>query len=211
MCDGVRHATHSMTSIHLATREDAALIAAIYAPHCSSTAVSFEVDAPSADEIAKRIAATTAQYPWLVLADDGVVAGYAYASRHRDRAAYQWSVDVAVYVDRAHHRRGVGRALYTTLFELLRHQRYFKAYGGITLPNPSSVGLHEAVGFTLVGVYRGVGYKLGAWHDVAWFQKVLQPEHDAPAPPSSVSSIGGSEWQSAIARGLQQYRPNRGA
>jgi len=194
-----------MTFIRLATSEDAAAIADIYAPYCASTAVSFEVDPPSADDMAKRLAAVTAQYPWLVLEDGGVV-GYAYASRHRDRAAYQWSVDTAVYVNRSRQRRGVGRALYTTLFDLLRHQGYFKAYGGITLPNPSSVGLHEAVGFTLVGVYRGVGYKLGAWHDVAWFQKILQPEQHAPAPPSSVSSIGGSEWQSAVALGLQQYR-----
>jgi len=194
-----------MTSIRLATSEHAAAIADIYAPYCESTAVSFEVEAPSADEIAKRIAAITAQYPWLVLEDDGV-AGYAYASRHRERAAYQWSVDVAVYVSRAQQRRGVGRALYTTLFDLLRHQGYFKAYGGITLPNPSSVGLHEATGFTLVGVYRGVGYKLGAWHDVAWYQKVLQPERAAPPPPASMPSASSAEWQNAVARGLQQYR-----
>jgi L-amino acid N-acyltransferase YncA len=195
-----------MTSIRLATSEDAAAIAEIYAPYCTSTAVSFEVEAPSADEIAKRITATTAQYPWLVLEDEGVVAGYAYASRHRERAAYQWSVDVAVYVNRARHRRGVGRALYTTLFDLLRHQGYFKAYGGITLPNPSSVGLHEAVGFTLVGVYRGVGYKLGGWHDVAWFQKILQQQRDAPPAPGSMPSASSAEWKNAVARGLQQYR-----
>jgi phosphinothricin acetyltransferase len=193
-------------NIRLASAEDATAIAAIYAPYCESSPVSFEIVPPSADDIASRINTVTAQYPWLVLDAEGVVAGYAYASRHRERAAYQWSVDVAVYVNSAHHRRGVGRALYTTLFDLLRHQGFFKAYGGITLPNPSSVGLHEAVGFTLVGVYRGVGYKLGAWHDVAWFQKSLRPERHAPAPPSSVSSIGGSEWQSAVARGLQQYR-----
>ena len=194
-----------MTSIRTATVADAAAIAAIYGPYCTSTAVSFEVEAPSVDEIAKRITAITRQYPWLVL-DDGGVAGYAYASKHRERAAYQWAVDVAVYANRSYQRRGVGRALYTTLFDVLRYQGYFKAYGGITLPNASSVGLHEAVGFTLVGVYRGVGYKLGAWHDVAWYQKVLQPERPAPAPPASVASIPDSEWRAAVARGLQQYR-----
>jgi L-amino acid N-acyltransferase YncA len=198
-----------MTSIRLATSDDAAAIADIYAPYCASTAVSFEVDPPSAEEIAKRIATITAQYPWLVLEDNGVVAGYAYASRHRDRAAYQWSVDVAVYVNRAHQRRGVGRALYTTLFDLLRHQGYFKVYGGITQPNPSSVGLHEAMGFTMVGVYRRVGYKLGAWHDVAWYQKVLQPER-APDPPRPILSLETTEWNDAVAQGRRFYSARRG-
>jgi phosphinothricin acetyltransferase len=193
------------TRIRLATIADAEAVAAIYAPYCASTAISFEVDAPSTVEIATRITTITAQYPWLVLDDDGVVAGYAYASKHRERAAYQWAVDVAVYVSRTYQRRGVGRALYTTLFDVLRHQGYFKAYGGITLPNASSVGLHEAVGFTLVGVYRGVGYKLGDWHDVAWYQKVLQPERDGPSAPRPVSSISDAQWQSAFARGLQEY------
>src|SRR5205823_14506191 len=135
-------------------------------PSCESTAVSFEVVAPSTEEIADRIRTISAHFPWLVLDDNGIIAGYAYASRHRDRAAYGWSVDTAVYVSSSHRRCGVGRALYTTLFQLLRLQGYFKAYAGITLPNRASTGLHEAVGFKLVAVYRGVGYKHGVWHDV---------------------------------------------
>jgi L-amino acid N-acyltransferase YncA len=176
--------------IRLATTGDGAAIARIYAPFCEATAVSFEYLAPSPDEMAGRIAATTAVYPWLVFLDDETVAGYAYASRHRDRAAYAWSVDTAVYVDADHQRRGVGGALYRRLFDLLRLQGFVHIYAGVTLPNPASLRLHESAGFTPVGVYRRVGYKLGAWHDVAWFQADLQPEPIDPAPPQSVSALG---------------------
>jgi L-amino acid N-acyltransferase YncA len=196
-----------LPTIRLASKDDAAAVAAIYGPFCESTAVSFEYMAPSIEEMASRIQTTTAQFPWLVLDDNGVVAGYAYASRHRERAGYVWSVDVAVYVDPAHHRCGVGRALYATLLQLLRLQGYFKAFAGIVPPNPASTGLHEAVGFTLLGVYRGVGYKQGAWYDVAWYQMALQPERlnpDAPVPVSAVAQSPG--WAEAVSLGLTHYR-----
>ena len=154
-----------------------------------------------------RIGTVTAQFPWLVLDAAGVVAGYAYATRHRERVAYGWSVDTAVYVSPIHRRCGVGRALYTTLFELLRLQGYFKAYAGITLPNSASTGLHEAVGFTLVGVYHGVGYKHGVWHDVAWYDIALQPERSNPGPPVPVSVLTDSSgWAEAVSQGLKHYR-----
>jgi L-amino acid N-acyltransferase YncA len=182
-------------TIRLASRDDAAAVAAIYAPFCDSTPISFEIAAPTAEQIASRILAITAQYPWLVLEDAGDIAGYAYASRHRERAAYGWSVDVSAYVHPAHHRRGVARALYTALFDLLRRQGYFKAFAGITLPNPASTGLHEAMGFRLIGVCEGVGYKHGRWHDVAWYQMPLQPERSDPAAPLAVSALAGTrEW-----------------
>jgi L-amino acid N-acyltransferase YncA len=190
----------------MAADADAAAIAAIYGPYCESTAVSFETVPPSTEEIANRIRNTTVQFPWLVLQDDGVVAGYAYATRHRDRAAYGWSVDTAVYVSPTHRRRGVGRALYATLFHLLRAQGYFKAYAGITLPNAGSIGLHEATGFAPVGVYEGVGYKHGAWHDVAWYHLRLQPERDNPAAPSPVSALAPRRWADAAEQGLRHYQ-----
>jgi phosphinothricin acetyltransferase len=193
-------------TIRLASQDDAAAVAAIYGPFCESTAVSFEYVAPSAQEIANRIQTTTAQCPWLVLFDDGLLAGYAYASRHRERAAYRWAVDVAVYVSPTHHRRGVGRALYTTLFQLLRLQGYFKAFAGITLPNRASTGLHEAMGFTVLGRYRGVGYKHSAWHDVVWYQMSLQPERLNPDPPAPVSALESASWDEAVSEGLKQYR-----
>jgi len=176
-------------TIRLAQTADAAAVAAIYGPFCETTAVSFEVAAPDAGEMAARIDAVTRQYPWLVLERDGAIAGYAYATRHRDRAAYMWSVDTAVYVDAAARRTGVGRALYDKLFTLLVEQGYFKAYAGITVPNEASVALHTAVGFTSVGTYHGVGYKLGAWRDVAWFERRLQPEQPDPAPPRPVHAV----------------------
>lgn len=189
------------TSIRLALPTDAPAIAAIYAPYCESGPVSFETVAPSPEEMAQRIGTIGVQWPWLVLDVGGVVAGYAYATRHRERSAYQWAVDTGVYISSAHRRRGVGRALYTTLFELLRRQGYFKACAGITLPNPASVALHEAVGFKQIGVYRGIGYKLGSWHDVAWYEAELQPEIANPAPPRPISALQESEWRDAIASG----------
>jgi phosphinothricin acetyltransferase len=196
-----------LARIRMASRDDATAVAAIYGPFCESTAVSFEYVAPSIEEIASRIQTTTDQFPWLVLDDNGVVTGYAYASRHRERAAYRWAVDVAVYVSPIHHRRGVGRALYSTLFQLLRSQGYFKAFAGITLPNGASTGLHEAMGFTVLGLYRGVGYKHGAWHDVAWYQMALQPERLNPDPPAPVSALVESPgWAKAVSEGLKHYR-----
>ena len=169
--------------IRAARSEDAAAIAAVYAPYVTDDVASFETQAPDADELASRMAARP-RLPWLVSERAGSVTGYCYASRHRDRAAYRWSADVSVYLARSEHRRGTGRALYLELFELLRELGYVNAYAGIALPNDASVGLHEALGFRLVGVYRGVGYKFGAWRDVGWWQLPLV-EHppDQPSEP----------------------------
>ena len=191
-------------TIRLATEAAAAAVAAIYAPFCEATPVSFEETAPTPAEMAGRIRKILEQYPWLVLDDGGVVAGYAYAGKHRERPAYRWSVDVSVYVDPGYRRRGVGRALYAALFALLRLQGFFKAYAGVTLPNPASVGLHTAVGFAPVGVYRGVGFKHGAWHDVGWYQLALQPERPAPEEPRPVAAVLASpEGRAALADGLR--------
>jgi phosphinothricin acetyltransferase len=168
--------------------------------------ISFEDAAPTADEMARRITTVaSAGRPWLVLEAADRMAGYAYASAHHERAAYRWSVSSAVYVARSDHRRGVGSALYTTLFELLRHLGYYQVSAGITLPNPASVALHESFGFKLVGVYRDIGYKMGAWHDVAWYQTTLQPARP-PSEPRSIDTLhGGSEWHDAVRRGLTRY------
>jgi L-amino acid N-acyltransferase YncA len=152
---------------------DAAACANIYAPFVTDSAISFEDDPPSEPEMRGRIAALTARYPWLVAEDRGRVLGYAYASPHRDRAAYRWAADVAIYVAPEHQGRGVGRALYEALFELLGAQGVRMACAGITLPNEASVALHVRLGFQLVGSYRRIGWKLGAWHDVAWYQRPL--------------------------------------
>ena len=160
--------------IRFAELSDAAAIQAIYAPNVRSTAISFELVPPSVEEMAGRIARISQQYPWLVCEVDGVVAGYVYACQHRERAAYRWAVDVTVYIDAAYWRRGIGRALYTSLIALLGQQGYTRAYAGITLPNAGSVGVHEAVGFERVAIYPQVGFKLGQWRDVGWWQLVLR-------------------------------------
>ena len=175
--------------IRLSHPSDAAQIAAIYAPFCGDSPVSFEVVPPSAAEMAGRIQKITGRFPWLVADENGAVAGYAYASPHRERAAYRWSADVTVYIHERFRRKGVGRALYSSLFALLRLQGYFKAYAGITVPNPGSTGLHEAVGFELVGIYNDVGYKTGAWRNVGWWGLTLQPPANPPVEPRPFPEI----------------------
>jgi phosphinothricin acetyltransferase len=161
---------------------DSAACAAIYAPYVQGSAISFEEDALDAAQFAERIATTTRTHPWLVLEDGGRVVGFAYASQHRTRAAYRWAADVGIYVDPADQRRGAGRRLYEGLFELMRRQNLRIACAGITLPNDASVGLHRALGFEEVGVYREIGYKRGAWHDVMWMALALSPAGDGPPP-----------------------------
>lgn len=196
-----------MGTIRLATAFDASAIAAIYRPYCEESAVSFEQVAPTAVEMARRIATVTTQRPWIVLEDNGTVVGYAYAGAHHERWAYRWSVNTAIYISAAQQRRGAGRALYVTLFDLLRHLGYYRAAAGITLPNEASVGLHAALGFTLVGVYRDIGYKLGAWRDVAWYEAVIQPLVADPQEPRGMAALSRSQaWLDAIAHGLTHYK-----
>jgi len=177
-----------MLTIRMADAGDAAAVAAIYRPYVTDAVTSFELDPPGTAEMAARIQSVLTLAPWLVCAGaDGQLQGYAYASRHHERAAYRWSVDVAVYISASHHRRGVGRALYESLFSLLRLQGFYVAHAGITLPNAASVGLHEALGFQPVGVYPAVGWKFGAWRDVGWWRLPLQDLVPAPAPPLSLA------------------------
>jgi L-amino acid N-acyltransferase YncA len=176
-------------NVRLATEQDAPAVAAIYAPFCDENVVSFEYAAPTADEMGARIRTILAQWPWLVVDEGGSVVGYAYAARHSERAAYGWAVNTGIYVADGQRGRGVGHALYTALFALLRAQGYFKACAGITLPNPQSIRLHERFGFALVGVYPGIGYKKGAWHDVAWYEAAIQPERPEPPLPRPIGDI----------------------
>lgn len=169
--------------IRLAVPGDGAALSDIYRPAVTDGSTSFELDAPDANEMARRVARVMERTPWLILEQAGKVLGYAYATPHRDRAAYQWSVEVSAYVHADAQRKGVARMLYTSLFAVLVAQGFRNAYAGITLPNPASEGFHRALGFTPVGVYRGVGYKRGAWHDVVWLERLLAPRVLAPPPP----------------------------
>ena len=188
--------------IRLAQETDADAIAAIYAPSVDATAVSFETVAPDRQEMGRRVSRTLEALPWLVCDLGGQPAGYAYAARHNERSAYQWSVNTSVYIDARFQRRGIGRGLYLSLFAILAAQGYVNAYAGITLPNPGSVGLHEAMGFEKVGVYRNVGFKFGAWHDVGWWQLALREHEKRPPAPIDVAAVvGQSGWDALLARG----------
>ncbi len=178
---------------------DAAPVAAIYAPNVVNSVASFELEPPGAAEMAARIRTTNAWSPWLVAvepgrAGDGQVVGYAYATRHRERAGYRWAVDLSVYVASDRQGRGIGRRLYSALLPILRLQGFQHAYAGITPPNPGSFSLHEAMGMTRIGEYERVGYKLGAWWSVTWLGMPLQPVlPDPPAEPTSLLDLLADE------------------
>jgi phosphinothricin acetyltransferase len=194
--------------IRLATESDAEAILAIYAPIVRETPISFEYDVPSIEEMGQRIHDKLAHgYPWLVAEQSGRIMGYAYGGRWRERAAYQWTVEVTVYVNPAFQRMGVGRALYTALFGVLRLQGFITVVAGITLPNEGSVRLHEAVGFKPVGVYQRVGYKFDLWHDVGWWGCGLQSPPATPQSPLDYKPLVGSPgWEAALATGVALLR-----
>lgn len=178
--------------IRFAREDDAGQIRAIYAPAITDSAISFEVDVPSIEEMRDRVRHKLLQFPWLVAEDDGEVLGYVYADRHAVRAAYQWSVDVSVYVGANARRAGVARRLYTLLFDMLRRQGYRNAFAIITLPNDPSVSLHESLGFVPAGRFPNAGYKLGAWHDVGYWHLALGDAAGEPEPPIPVTRL--PEW-----------------
>jgi L-amino acid N-acyltransferase YncA len=159
--------------IRAATIGDASRCADIYAPFVTGSWVSFETEAPDAKEMARRIVNYGFSHGWLVAEIAGEIAGYAYASPHRSRAAYSTSADVAVYVGAQYARQGIGAALYSALFMLLPDKGIHAVFAGIALPNDASIALHRSVGFTPVGIYRQVGWKLDGWRDVGWWQRLL--------------------------------------
>ena len=176
-------------TIRTATPDDAEAVAAIYAHVVRDTVISFELEAPGVQEMRSRSAATLQRLPWLVSLDaGGEVNGYVYASKHRERAAYQWAVEATAYVRADSRGRGIGKRLYTRLFETLADLGYYQAFAGITLPNEASVALHESVGFERIAVYRNVGFKHGAWRDVGVWQKTLQALRTPPQAPRAFAA-----------------------
>jgi phosphinothricin acetyltransferase len=172
-------------TIRTATAADATALLAIYAPFVEHTAVSFETVVPAVEEFAARIDKSNSRWAWLVAERDGTLLGYAYGSTHRERAAYRWSVETSAYVDPRFQRQGIGTGLYRALFAVLADKGYCNAFAGATLPNDASVALHRSVGFEPIGVFRSIGRKFGAWHDVAWMQRRLRdgpPGDEAQAP-----------------------------
>ena len=196
------------SKIRLATPADADAVLEIYGPFCEDSPITFETEKPELAEIESRIRKIADRFPWLVCENEKEVLGYAYASPHRDRAAYRWSVDVAIYISGKCRGQGYGTALYTALFELLRIQGYFQAYAGITLPNPASLRLHQRLGFELVGVYNRVGYKANAWHDVSWWGLTLQATDRPPTETLLIQdAIQREDFHAAIQSAESLLRP----
>ena len=192
----------TLRTIRIAEATDAQGVAEIYAASVVASPISFETEVPTPQEMERRIVAVLAFAPWLVCVGEERIEGYAYASPHRERAAYRWCVDVSVYVHDGCRRVGVGRALYTALLALLRAQGFYAAHAGITLPNEPSVRLHESFEFQPVGVYPRVGFKCGAWHDVGWWQHELRGRSAEPAPTKSMDALRRTaQWDEAIAAG----------
>ena len=171
-----------MYQVRLANPGDAVGILEIYAPYVRDTSITFETEVPSVERFSDRIATYLREWPWLVAETDGQIAGYAYASRYRERVAYQWSVECSVYIHDDHLRAGLARALYTALFALLKRQGYRNVYAVINLPNDRSVALHESMGFRWFATYEQVGYKLGKWKKVGWWRLVINEFGEEPGP-----------------------------
>lgn len=175
--------------IRLATVHDTEQILEIYSPYVQTTNISFETTTPTKEEMALRIERVLLNNPWIVLEEGNVVLGYAYASKHRERAAYKWAVDTSIYVRQECRGKGIGKELYTALISILKLQGYCNVYAGICLPNESSVGIHEYFGFRKIAHYNNVGYKFGQWHDVGWWELFLREHDSEPIPPLPLNSI----------------------
>jgi len=172
-----------LSGVRRARLEDAARCQAIYAPYVEETVVSLEERPPSVSDMRHRMATSLDTHDWLVLEGPGGIVGYAYGGAYRSREAYRWACEVSVYVELGRRRTGAGRVLYDALFTSLVERGYLTAVAGMTLPNPASDGLHQALGFEPIGTWRRIGWKFGAWHDVLWMQRHLAP---APKPPAEL-------------------------
>ncbi len=179
--------------IRPATKEDGAALLKIYEGYIRDTAITFEYEVPTVAGFSERIENVLQQFPWLVCEIDGEIAGYAYASKHRERAAYQWSADLSIYIDERYHRQHIATELYTALIAILKLQGYYSVFAGVTSPNPPSDAFHTAFGFEKVGVFQNVGYKLGAWRDVTWYKLALADYPEEPKAPVAFSIIKTSE------------------
>jgi len=176
-------------TMRLAALSDSESILKIYEPYITDTAITFEVVVPPLGEFSDRIKGIIKEYPFLVYEIDGAVVGYAYASKHMERAAYAYDVNVSVYVASEYHGSGAAYKLYECLFILLKELGYKNAYAIITEPNIKSLKFHDKFGFTLIGTHHKTGYKFGQWHDVTWLEKTISEHDDKPGKISLISEI----------------------
>ncbi|MCF8237738.1 MAG: GNAT family N-acetyltransferase [Saprospiraceae bacterium] len=159
--------------IRNASPEDAGPVANIYNAYIAHSVATFELDPVSAEEMKSRIMQVQQGHPWLVAERNEEIIGYAYASAWKARAAYQHTVETTIYLDPAHLNRGTGYQLYQQLLQVLKHQGRHVAIGGIALPNPASIRLHERLGYQKVAHFKEVGYKFGQWVDVGYWELIL--------------------------------------
>jgi phosphinothricin acetyltransferase len=197
-------------TIRLAERTDVPGILEIYSPFILETAVTFEETVPDEESFWKRIQEIMTELPFLVCEIDGRIAGYAYASAYRSRASYRWTKEVSVYVHPDFHRRRVAQALYTSLNEMVRYQGIADLLAIITIPNESSVAFHEQFGYRKCGEFLKVGYKLGQWQNVGWFELFLQDEAQSPKDRIlTLNEISGLPiFREAIQKGLEKLNLN---
>ena len=178
-----------MTLLRLAVEKDAPGILDIYAPYIESTSFTFETETPGIEAFAERISSYLQNWPWLVCEVDGKIAGYAYATRYRERTAYQWCTESSVYIHDDFQRSGIARALYTALFEILKRQGFRNIYAVINLPNDKSVAFHESCGFEYFATYEKVGYKLGKWKNVGWWRLIVNEFGMEPEAPVKFAEL----------------------
>ncbi len=187
-----------MNKIRPARSPDASSILDIYAPYILNTTVSFETEVPTIENFSERINANLESWPLLVYESDGLIADYAYASKHRERTAYQWCVESSVYVNDRFQQKGIATKLYKTLFEILKYQGCRNVYAGITLPNERSVHFHEKMGFSKIADYRNIGYKFNRWNTVRWYELQLKSYSNEPAPFLKWKDIGSKDRQAIM-------------
>jgi len=180
------------TNIRMVQPGDSARMLEIYRPYVENSVISFEVTIPSSQEFEQRVRDISAEYPFIVYTIDEMIAGYAYAHKHMERAAYQWNATLSVYIDEPYQHHGIGKKLYGCLMDILKLQNVHNVYGIVTQPNTKSERLHEGLGFNKIGVYRNTGYKHGGWHDVIWFEKSIMPHEQSPEAFKPISSINSA-------------------
>lgn len=176
-------------NIRMATLDDAPAILAIYEPYILNTAITFEYDPVPVEVFRQRMEIVLKQFPWLVYEQEGIILGYAYCSRFKERAAFDWDCECSVYIDETAHRKGIATALYQRLFELIEKQGYYTIYALITYSHESSVSLHKKFGFTEVGVYQKTGYKMGKWWDLLVMEKRSHSFDEIPQKLKTVQEI----------------------
>ena len=178
-----------MNGIRIATVNDADSILYIYKPYIENTSFTFETEVPSPDDFKKRVEDYLINWPWLVYEHNGMIAGYAYGSKYRERTAYQWCVEVSIYIHDDFQKMNIGKALYKSLLKILKAQGYRNVYAVINLPNGNSVKFHENCGFVFFALYSNVGYKLGKWKNVGWWQKNINEFNLEPEPPIKFAAL----------------------